>query len=197
MKDIIEHKVEEMQPVIYGIAEYLHSHPEIGTEEKMAADYLCHILAKAGFLVTPLVPEKFPTAFHAVIGNGPFQMGFLAEYDALPEIGHACGHNLIAAMSIGAAIAFAAVAKKEATIHVYGCPAEETEGSKVYMSEQHIFDMLDAAVIIHPSHETAIGGTSYATHPLQFTFTGKSAHVADPDYHGINALDALVDFMVD
>ncbi|WP_427114106.1 amidohydrolase [Megasphaera sueciensis] len=194
MKDIIEHKVEEMQPVIYGIAEYLHSHPEIGTEEKMAADYLCHILAKAGFLVTPLVPEKFPTAFHAVIGNGPFQMGFLAEYDALPEIGHACGHNLIAAMSIGAAIAFAAVAKKEATIHVYGCPAEETEGSKVYMSEQHIFDMLDAAVIIHPSHETAIGGTSYATHPLQFTFTGKSAHVADPDYHGINALDALVDF---
>ena len=98
-------------------------------------------------------------------------------------------------MSIGAAIAFANVCGELATVHVYGCPAEETVGSKVYMSEHGVFDGLDAAMLIHPSSDTTcIGGTSYATHPLQFTFLGKSAHVADPEYHGINALDTLVDF---
>lgn len=122
-------------------------------------------------------------------------MGFLAEYDALPEIGHGCGHNLIAAMSVGAALAFAKAAGDKATVHVYGCPAEETVGSKVYMSEHGVFDGLDAAVIVHPgTDKTYIGGTSYATHPMQFTFLGKAAHVADATYHGVNALDALVDF---
>ena len=82
----------------------------------------------------------------------------------------------------------------EATISVFGCPAEETVGSKVMLSERGIFDGLDAVLICHPGSETSFGGTSYATHPLQITFIGKPAHVADPDYHGINALDALVDF---
>ena len=152
-------------------------------------------MSRAGFAVEDLVPEAFPTAFHASWGNGPFHMGFLAEYDALPEIGHGCGHNLIAAMSIGAALAFAAVCGTQATVHVYGCPAEETKGSKVYMSEQGVFDELHAAVILHPCADTtSIGGTSYASHPMEFTFLGKAAHIADREYKGVNALDALVDF---
>lgn len=194
MKQHICAHVDQLKPVLYGIAEYLHAHPEVGKEERMGSAYLRKVLEEQGFTVQPLVPEAFPTAFHATCGHGALQIGFLAEYDALPGIGHGCGHNLIAAMSIGAAIAYASVAKGEATVHVYGCPAEETQASKVYMSDAGVFDGLNAALIMHPSDKTAIGGTSYATHPLQFTFTGKEAHVADPDYHGINALDALVDF---
>lgn len=194
MKDFICDYVEKSTDLIEGIADYIHANPELGREEKRASAYLRNLLAQQGFVVSDIVPEEFPTAFHAVKGTGALQIGFLAEYDALPEIGHGCGHNLIAAMSVGAALAFAAAAADQATIHVYGCPAEETAGSKVYMTEAGVFDQLDAALIIHPANETAIGGTSYATHPLQVTFIGKEAHVADKEYHGINALDALVDY---
>lgn len=195
MKAVSDRKVDEIESCIWGIAEYLHSHPELGTHEVLASAYLRRVLEEAGFTVNDCVPEAFPTAFEAVCGSGPVHIGFLAEYDALPGIGHGCGHNLIAAMSVGAAIAFAAAAASEATIHVYGCPAEETAASKAYMSAHHVFDNLTAALIIHPGEDkTTLGGTSYATHPLEFTFMGKPAHVADPAYHGINALDALVDF---
>lgn len=195
LKDQACHYVDELKPVIYGIADALHDHPETGMNEVFASTTLKKILQDHGFAIDNPVADAFPTAFHAVCGNGPFQMGFLAEYDALPEIGHGCGHNLIAAMSVGAALAFAKAAGTKATVHVYGCPAEETVGSKVYMSEHGVFDGLEAAVIVHPgTDQTYIGGTSYATHPLQFTFLGKAAHVADATYHGVNALDALVDF---
>lgn len=195
LKNAITREVDALQPLIYEIADYVHAHPELGQQEVLASAYLRKVLQHHGFTVEDCVAEAFPTAFHAVCGKGAYQLGFLAEYDALPEIGHGCGHNLIAAMSIGAAIACAAVLGDEATIHVYGCPAEETVGSKVYMSDHGVFDGLDAAMLIHPSADhTSIGGTSYATHPLQFTFLGKSAHVADTAYKGINALDALVDF---
>ena len=187
--------VDELKPLIYEIADKLHARPELGQEEFFASSLLKDILTDHGFTIDNPVADAFPTAFHGTLGKGPFQMGFLAEYDALPKIGHGCGHNLIAAMSIGAALAFAKAAGDKATVHVYGCPAEETVGSKVYMSEHGVFDALHAAVIVHPGvDKTYIGGTSYATHPLQFTFWGKSAHVADTEYHGINALDALVDF---
>lgn len=188
-------QVDMMQSVIYEIADYLYEHPELGKKEVLASSYLRQVLVNHHFQVEDCVPEEFPTAFHASYGHGMHQIGFLAEYDALPGLGHACGHNLIAAMSIGAAISFAKVCGDLATVHVYGCPAEETVGSKVYMSDHGVFDALDAAMLIHPcADKTCIGGTSYATHPLQITFLGKSAHVADPEYHGINALDALVDF---
>ena len=195
LKDQACHYVDELKPVIYGIADALHDHPETGMNEVFASTTLLKILQDLGVAIDNPVADAFPTAFHAVCGNGPFQMGFLAEYDALPEIGHGCGHNLIAARSVGAALAFAKAAGTKATVHVYGCPAEETVGSKVYMSEHGVFDDLEAAVIIHPgTDQTYIGCTSYATHPLQFTFLGKAAHVADATYHGVNALDALVDF---
>ncbi|ERT56506.1 amidohydrolase [Megasphaera vaginalis (ex Srinivasan et al. 2021)] len=194
-KDAACRRVDELEDLIRGIAVYIHEHPELGGQEELAAAYLRKILTTAGFAVDNPIADVFPTAFHAVYGNGAKQIAFLAEYDALPEIGHGCGHNLIAAMSVGAALAFAAVAAEEATVHVFGCPAEETAGSKVYMSERGLFDEMDAALLIHPATDrTAIGGTSYATHPLQFTFTGKAAHIADKTYHGVNALDALVDF---
>lgn len=122
------------------------------------------------------------------------KIGFLAEYDALPDIGHGCGHNLICLMSLGAGLAFNAVTDKIAQTVIFGCPAEETIGAKLNIADNGYFDDLQACLIIHPDDKTTIGGTSFATHPLEITFLGKEAHVADPVYHGINALDALVDF---
>lgn len=196
MKDTVCRKVDQLQPLIYDIATTLHDHPELSGEEVQASAFLRRILTENGFHVEDIVHNAFPTAFHATYGDGPYQMAFLAEYDALPGIGHGCGHNLIAAMSIGAALAFKEVSGTVATVHVFGCPAEETVGSKVYMTNHGVFDGLDAAILIHPGADdkSYIGGTSYATHPMEFIFHGKTAHVADPNYHGINAVDALVDF---
>lgn len=118
----------------------------------------------------------------------------MAEYDALPKIGHGCGHNLIAMMSIGAGVAFNQVTDKIAQTVIFGCPAEETVGGKIDMADGGYFDDITAALIIHPDDKTTVGGTSFASHPLEVTFLGKEAHIADPVYHGVNALDTLVDF---
>lgn len=194
MKDKICAVVDEYKNILTEIADYLHANPELGNEEYKAAEFLKRQLARHGFLVEEALPGEFPTSFQAVYGNGDVHIGFLAEYDALPEIGHACGHNLIAGMSVLAGIVCSKAFGDKASIHVFGCPAEETLGSKTLMAERGLFDKLDAAFICHPGSETTFGGTSYATHPLRITFLGKPAHVADPDYHGTNALDAMIDF---
>ena len=194
MKNKICDIAEEYKSILWEIADYLHANPELGNEEFKSADFLKKQLIKESFKVGEALPKEFPTSFHAMSGNGKINIGFLAEYDALPEIGHACGHNLIAGMSVLAGIVCSKVLGDKATVHVFGCPAEETVGSKTVMSEKGMFKNLDAVLICHPDNVTAFGGTSYATHPLRITFLGKPAHVADPDYHGINALDTLVDF---
>lgn len=194
LKERLWDAVDEYEELLRHIGTTLYEHPETGKNEYKAAAELKNILSRQGFTVTNPVEECFPTAFEAVKGSGAVHIGFLAEYDALPELGHACGHNLIAAMSTVAAVATAQCCSEELTIHLYGCPAEETEGSKVYMAQKGLFDDLTAALIIHPSDRTMIGGTSYASHPLRVTFIGKAAHVADKEYKGLNALDSLVDF---
>lgn len=187
-------ELDRLKPVFVKIADTLHANPELSGQEAASCGLLKEVAAQAGFKVKPILAETLPYAFQASYGQGTLNIGFLAEYDALPDLGHGCGHNLIAAMSTAAALACGKVLGSKATIHLFGCPAEETIGGKVFMSEAGCFKNLDAALICHPSNVTAMGGTSYATHPLRITFLGKPAHVADPDYHGINALDALVDF---
>lgn len=194
IKEALCSLAENNKETLNNIADYIHANPELGCEEVKASAYLRQLLKNEGFTVEDVLKDQFPTAFKASYGNGDINIGFLAEYDALPEIGHGCGHNLIAAMSTTAAIVCGKALRDKITVHLFGCPAEETIGSKVMMSEAGIFDGLTAALICHPGSDTTFGGTSYATHPLQITFKGKPAHVADPDYHGINALDALVDF---
>lgn len=194
IKEALCSLAENNKETLNNIADYIHANPELGCEEIKASAYLRQLLKNEGFTVEDVLKDQFPTAFKASYGNGDINIGFLAEYDALPEIGHGCGHNLIAAMSTTAAIVCGKALRDRITVHLFGCPAEETIGSKVMMSDAGIFDGLTAALICHPGSDTTFGGTSYATHPLQITFRGKPAHVADPDYHGINALDALVDF---
>ena len=126
-------------------------------------------------------------------GTAQHKIAFLGEYDALPELGHGCGHNLIAMMSLGAAIAFSQSVPETWGTTFFGCPAEETIGGKVYMAEAGLFKGYEAALIIHPGGENEVGGTSLATHPLEITFHGRSCHIASLTDSGINALDCAVD----
>lgn len=136
-----------------------------------------------------------PTAFRAVYRSakeGP-TLAYLAEYDALPEIGHACGHNLIGVMSVSAAIALREAADVfGGTIILFGTPAEETSGGKVAMAEQGMFDTVDAALMAHPSSVYEKSGESMAMEALQFDFFGKASHAASKPQDGINALDAVI-----
>jgi amidohydrolase len=185
--------IDEMASELAQISLFLHKHPELGGQEHQASQLLKTAAEHRGFAVKQNI-SGYETAFIARKGSKGPKVAFLAEYDALPELGHACGHNLIAAMSWGAAAAFAAVAGDRATSYLIGCPAEETSGAKVKMAADGIFDELTAALIIHPADSNNVGGTSYATHPLRVTFRGHPAHVASKTNKGINALDALVMF---
>jgi amidohydrolase len=185
--------VDAIAPELTEISLYLHKNPELGGQEYQAAQLLQAAAERRGFTVKSNI-SGYETAFVAQKGTIGPKIAFLAEYDALPELGHACGHNLIAAMSWGAAAAFAAVAGDRAISYLIGCPAEETSGAKVTMAAEGIFDGLTAALIVHPADSNTIGGTSYATHPLKVTFRGRPAHVASKTNKGVNALDALVMF---
>jgi len=193
LKEQVIALVDAMAPELKEISLFLHANPELGGLEYQAAQLLMAAAERRGFSVKTNI-SGYETAFIASKGsNGP-RIAFLAEYDALPELGHACGHNLIAAMSWGAAAAFAAVAGDRAVSYLIGCPAEETSGAKVEMAAGGVFDGLTAALICHPADSNTVGGTSYATHPLKVTFHGRPAHVASKTDKGVNALDALVMF---
>ena len=185
--------IDAMAPELREISLFLHSNPELGREEIQALNCFRKLAYQHGFTWQENI-SGYETAFIATKGTGKHRIAFLAEYDALPGIGHACGHNLIGAMSWGAAVAFAAVAGDQAVSCCIGCPAEETDGAKVAMAADGVFDGLTAAMIIHPADVNAMGGTSYATHPLEVTFHGQPAHVASKNHKGVNALDAVVMF---
>lgn len=194
LKKLVCQKIDELSPILLKISDYLYKNPELSTQEFKAVQYLKNLLLQFNFAFKPILQDKYATAFIANKGIGTKKIGFLTEYDALPDIGHGCGHNLIALMSISAGVAFNAVTNNLVQTIIYGCPAEETLGAKLDIADSGLFDDVSACLIIHPDDKTTIGGTSFATHPLEISFLGKEAHVADPVYHGVNALDALVDF---
>jgi len=185
--------IDQMALELKEISLSLHNNPELGGQEYQSAELLKVAIESRDFIVKKNI-SGYETAFIARKGTKGPKIAFLAEYDALPGLGHACGHNLIAAMSYGAAAAFAMIAGDKAITYLIGCPAEETQGAKVTMAEDGVFDGLRAALIVHPADGNYMGGTSYATHPLQITFHGRPAHVASKKDKGINALDALVMF---
>lgn len=193
LKEQVLAAVDALAPELAEISLFLHQNPELGGREYKAAQFLTTVARRRGFCVRQNI-AGYETAFLARKGRAGLQIGFLAEYDALPELGHACGHNLIAAMSWGAAAAVAEVAGERAGVCFIGCPAEETAGAKVALAAAGVFDGLRAAMIVHPSDGNYLGGTSYASHPLQVTFRGRAAHVASKTDKGVNALDALVLF---
>ncbi len=191
-------QVDAISSRLFEISDWMYHHPEIGHQEREAAKLLVAELRKHGFEVEhPYATME--TAFKAVHhGSQPGPtIAILAEYDALPGLGHGCGHNIIACSAIGAAIAL-----KEAwtdlpgTLILFGAPAEEgavdNAGGKVILVENNAFDGVDAAMMIHPSNRTSLGGSSNAREAMEITFKGKPAHAAGAPHEGINALDAAI-----
>lgn len=194
MKHTINEQIEQLRSTFYKISQYIGENPELGHEEWKASKILSEELANHGFKVN-IGTSGLPTAFDAVFDSGTAgpSVGFMAEYDALPELGHACGHNLIGTMAIAAAVGLSKVMKNcGGKIYVYGTPAEETRGGKVTMAEQGVFDHLDVAMMVHPLYRNEKSGSSLAMDAIQFEFFGKPAHAAASPHEGINALDAVI-----
>lgn len=194
MKETIISTIDELQQTFYDISQYIGNNPELGHEEVKAYTALTNELAKHNFEVE-IGTCDLATAFTAVYDShkpGP-SIGFMAEYDALPGLGHACGHNLIGTMAIAAAIGLSKVLSETGgKVYVYGTPAEETTGGKVTMAEAGVFNHLDAAMMVHPYYCHQKSGRSLAMDAIQFEFFGKSAHAAAAPHEGINALDAVI-----
>jgi amidohydrolase len=171
----------------------IHAHPELGFEEEKSSVWLCETLAGMGFAVKRGVCD-LPTAFTARAGSGPLHIAICAEYDCLPGIGHACGHNLIAAMAVGAATAAAKVADEVGlTISVLGTPAEEVcnGGGKILLLERGGFDGVHAAMMVHPAPVDMAAPPIIAAGMFEVYYTGKEAHASATPERGINAADAL------
>ena len=178
---------------LVALSHRIHDNPELGYEEEKASAWVSEALDAAGFAVERGV-SGLPTAFVARHGSGPLNIGICAEYDCLPGIGHACGHNIIAASAVGAALALAEVADDIGlTVTVLGTPAEEVlkKGGKVLMLEGGAFGGLHAAMMVHPSSANIAAPPVIAASGFEVRYHGKSAHAAAHPDQGINAADAL------
>lgn len=193
-KTTVRETIAAYAPKLKEIAAFIGANPELGHEEFKASALLAAELEALGYRV-----ERgtlgIPTAFVAEYRSekpGPI-VALLAEYDALPEIGHACGHHLICTMALGAACGLRAIADETGgTVRVYGTPAEETKGAKVDMAAAGLFDDCDVAMMAHPFFRHEKSGTSLSMDALRFEFRGKAAHAAANPQDGVNALDAVI-----
>jgi len=184
----------KIQDDLFNISKELYDNPELGDEEFESMKLLVDYLRSHQFEVETGIVNR-PTAFRAEFkGDKPGPtIAYLAEYDALPGIGHGCGHNLIATMSTGAGIVLSkAIQEIGGKVIVLGTPAEETNGAKVPMSEEGIFDEVDVAMMVHPLGKSTESGATLAMDAIQFEFTGKSSHAAAAPEKGINALDGVI-----
>jgi amidohydrolase len=173
------------------LSEQLHAHPETAWEEHRSARWVAEALEEAGFTVTPAY-LGLDTAFLATYGSGPFRLGLCAEYDALPGLGHACGHNLISAITVGAARALAPLADLAGlTIEVYGTPAEEGGGGKIELLERGAFAGLNLAMMAHPAPVDVAEAEPFAVSHSHISYRGKAAHAAAYPEQGVNAADAF------
>jgi len=171
----------------------IHARPELGFEEEQSSSWLCESLADAGFAVEKGICD-LPTAFRARSGSGPLHIGICAEYDSLPGIGHACGHNIIAASAVGAALAAAKVADELGlTVSVIGTPAEEVgnAGGKILLLERGAFAGIHAAMMVHPAPFDMLRAKIIAASMFEVHCTGKESHASAFPERGVNAADAL------
>lgn len=178
--------------LLLDVSHSIHENPELNFEERHAHDVLCAALDAAGLDVEPHA-YGLDTAFAARAGTEGPLVAIICEYDALPDIGHACGHNVIAAAGLGAGIAAAAMAQElGGRVVVLGTPAEEGGGGKVLMARAGAFDDVSAAMMIHPADADLTGMDTIAIHQVEVEYTGQEAHAAAHPELGRNALDAAV-----
>ncbi|MHA1850081.1 MAG: M20 family metallopeptidase [Candidatus Thorarchaeota archaeon] len=195
MKDKVRAHIDENKTRLIEISDYIHANPEVANEEVKASRLLADELEKGGFKVD-LGVAGLATAIVAVHpdqSDGP-TIAILGEYDALPEIGHACGHNLIATSALGACLALGSMKKDiPGKLIFMGTPAEEDLGGKIAMVEKGLFDDVDAAMMYHPSPGyTMTGRAGLALTEVKIEFTGKASHASGTPEKGINALDAVI-----
>ena len=182
--------IEAVRHSLIALSHDIHAHPELGYEEHYSSSAAARAVESAGFHVERGA-AGLPTAFRATSGYGPLKIVLCAEYDALPNVGHACGHNVIAASSVGAAIGLASVAREiGVTVVLLGTPSEEGGGGKVDLIEAGYFDDAHAAMMVHPWPSDWLEATCLAVDHFDVTFTGKDAHASAAPWEGVNALDA-------
>jgi amidohydrolase len=191
LKDSAIREIDRRYKELAELSRQLHDNPEVAFKEKRSSALLVDFLAKNKFKVKKGIC-KLPTAFRAAYGGGRPVIAFLAEYDALPKLGHACGHNLIATSAVAAALASRpAVDALGGSVMVFGTPGEELYGGKVIMADAGAFDDIDVAMITHPGGNRVVMNT-LACAGLQVEFIGRAAHAAAIPEAGINALEALI-----
>lgn len=192
VKICINEAIDTLEPKLIDLSVRIHRHPETKFEEYNASEWLAHAAEEAGFAVEMGI-GGLETAFRATYRGSEKEpvVAFLAEYDALPKLGHACGHNLIATASLGAALGVEmGMDPVPGTIELIGTPGEEGGGGKVILAEAGIFDGVDVAMMFHPSARTILWKRALARRKLFIEFFGKSAHAASHPEKGISALDA-------
>lgn len=193
-KNKIIYTVDQLAPTMKALAINIHANPELSFEEVRSAAALIAPLRAAGFEIEERLGDM-PTAFRAIFDSGKPgpTIALLAEYDALVDLGHACGHNLIGTASITAALAL-----KEGfpdlcgRIEVIGTPAEEEGGGKIILADKGIFDHHDAVMMFHPRDKTMVVRGGLACVDAVFKFYGKAAHAASAPQNGVSALDAVI-----
>lgn len=197
-KNKIIYAVEQLRDAMTALSRDIHSHPELSFNEYRSSAALQQPLRDAGFILTQPLAE-LETAFIARYDSGKPgpRIALLAEYDALPELGHACGHNLIGTASVTAALALVqSGVLNSGCLEVIGTPAEEEGGGKIIMAEQGIFTDVDAVMMFHPREKNMVTRGALACVDAVFKFYGKAAHAASAPHLGISALDAVIQTFV-
>jgi amidohydrolase len=197
MKDVIELRdqvvrhIDSIASDLVDLSHEIHAHPELNFEEHHASETLCTLASRLG-VELERGAYSLPTAVAGEVGTGP-RVGVICEYDALPGIGHGCGHNVIAAAGLGAGVALARVAAHAGgCVRILGTPAEEGGGGKVFMARAGAFDGLSAAMMVHPADEDLAEISAIAVQQLFVQYHGLESHAAAAPHKGRNALDAAV-----
>src|SRR6478672_11871437 len=187
----VEDVVNRRRGDLVELSHSIHAEPELAFAEHRSCAKTQVLVAERGFEITA-APGGLDTAFRADYGSGELTVGICAEYDALPEIGHACGHNIIAASAVGAGLGLAEVADVLGiTVVVFGTPAEESGGGKVLMLERGVFDDVAMAMMVHPGPIDIVDARSLALADLSVVFHGREAHASAAPELGRNAGDAV------
>jgi amidohydrolase len=195
-KSRIAAAVEASREEILDLSHRIHAHPEIAFEEEQAATWVAEAVARHGFTVERPA-GRLATAIRAIrrgdLGGASPRIAILAEYDALPGLGHGCGHNTMAASGVGAAIALASIADElPGEIVFFGTPAEERGSGKQIMIEDGLFEGIDAALLFHPCDRNHVQSFPLASEDIEVVFHGLQAHAASDPWQGRNALDAMI-----
>jgi amidohydrolase len=187
----VEDAIKRRRGDLVELSHSIHAEPELAFAEHRSCAKTQALVAEYGFEITT-APGGLDTAFRADYGSGPLVIGICAEYDALPEIGHACGHNIIAASAVGTALALAEVADNLGlTVALIGTPAEEAGGGKALLLKAGTFEDIAATVMLHPGPVDIAAARSLALSEVTVGYTGRESHAAVAPYLGVNAADAV------